>query len=63
MKTKIGIFAGLFVLVAMIGISPSFADSNTTIISTNNGIQLTKTVVSMTILQITQCHGDSLKVL
>ena len=49
MKTKIGIFAGLFVLVAMIGISPSFADSNTTILSTNNGIQLTKTVVSMTI--------------
>tara|TARA_B110000438_G_scaffold272207_1_gene290689 strand:- start:155 stop:562 length:408 start_codon:yes stop_codon:yes gene_type:complete len=48
-KTKIGIFAGLFVLVAMIGISPSFADSNTTLISTNDGIQLTKTVVSMTI--------------
>ena len=36
-------------LVAMIGISPSFADSNTTLISTNDGIQLTKTVVSMTI--------------
>ena len=33
----------------MIGISPSFADSNTTLISTNDGIQLTKTVVSMTI--------------
>ena len=49
MKTKIGVFAGLFVLVAMIGILPSFADSNTTVISTNNGIQLTKTVVSMTI--------------
>ena len=49
MKTKIGIFAGLFVLVAMIGITPSFADSNTSVISTNNGIQLTKTVVSMTI--------------
>ena len=47
MKTKIGIFAGLFVLVAMIGMSPSFADSNTTVISTNNGIQLTKTVVPM----------------
>ena len=49
MKTKIGIFAGLFVLVAMIGISPSFADSNTTVLSTNDGIQLTKTVVSMSI--------------
>jgi hypothetical protein len=49
MKTKIGIFAGLFVLVAMISISPSFADSNTTILSTNDGIQLTKTVVPMTI--------------
>jgi len=47
MKTKIGIFAGLFVLVAMIGISPSFADSNTTILSTNDGIQLTKTVIPM----------------
>ena len=35
MKTKIGIFAGLFVLVAMIGMSPSFADSNTTVLSTN----------------------------
>ena len=49
MKTKIGIFAGLFVLVAMIGISPSFADSNTTVLSTNDGVQLTKTVVSMSI--------------
>jgi hypothetical protein len=49
MKTKIGIFAGLFVLVAMIGISPSFADSNTAILSTNDGIQLTQTVVPMTI--------------
>ncbi len=49
MKTKIGIFAGLFVLVAMIGMSPSFADSNTTVLSTNDGIQLTKTVVSMSI--------------
>ena len=49
MKTKIGIFASLFVLVAIIGTSPSFADSNTNIISTNDGIQLTKTVVSMTI--------------
>ena len=29
--------------------SPSFADSNTTVISTNNGIQLTKTVLPMTI--------------
>ena len=47
MKTKIGIFAGLFVLVAMIGMSPSFAESNTTVLSTNEGIQLTKTVVSM----------------
>ena len=51
MKTKIGIFAGLFVLVAMIGMSPSFADSNTTVLSTNDGIQLTKTVVSMSISQ------------
>ena len=49
MKTKIGIFAGLFVLVAMIGISPSFADSATNVISTNNGVQLTQTNVSMTI--------------
>ena len=49
MKTKIGIFTGLFVLVAMIGMSPSFADSNTTVLSTNDGIQLTKTVVSMSI--------------
>ena len=51
MKTKIGIFAGLFVLVAMIGMSPSFADSNTTVLSTNDGVQLTKTVVSMSISQ------------
>ena len=49
MKIKIGIFAGLFVLVAMIGMSPSFADSSTTVLSTNDGIQLTKTVVSMSI--------------
>jgi hypothetical protein len=49
MKTQIGIFAVLFVLVAMIGMSPSFADSNTTVLSTNDGIQLTKTVVPMTI--------------
>ena len=49
MKTKLGIFAGLFVLVAMIGMSPSFADSNTTVLSTNDGIQLTKTVVQMSI--------------
>ena len=49
MKTKLGIFAGLFLLVAMIGMSPSFADSNTTVVSTNNGIQLTKTVVPMSI--------------
>ena len=49
MKTKIRIFAALFVLVAMIGMSPSFADSNTTVISTDNGIQLTKTVVPMVI--------------
>ena len=47
MKLTIGLFAGLFVLVAMIGISPSFADSNTTVISTNDGIQLTKTVIPM----------------
>ena len=49
MKTKIGIFAGLFVLVAMIGMSPSFAESNTSVLSTNDGVQLTKTVVSMSI--------------
>jgi len=49
MKTKIGIFAGLFVLVTMIGMSPSFADSNTTVLSTNDGIQITKTVVSMSV--------------
>jgi len=49
MKTKIGIFAGLFVLVAMIGMSPSFADSNTIVLSTNDGVQLTKTIVSMSI--------------
>ena len=49
MKTKIPIFAGLFVLVAMIGMSPSFADSNTTVLSTNNGIQLTETVVTMSV--------------
>jgi len=49
MKTKIGIFAGLFVLVAMIGMSPSFADSTTNVISTNNGVQITQTTVSMTI--------------
>ena len=49
MKTKIGIFAGLFVLVAMIGMSPSFADSNTTVLSTNDGVQLTKTIVPMSI--------------
>ena len=49
MKTKYGIFAGLFVLVPMIGMSPSFADSNTTVLSTNDGVQLTKTVVPMSI--------------
>ena len=49
MKTKIGIFSGLFLLVAMIGMSPSFADSNTTVLSTNNGIQLTETVVTMSV--------------
>ena len=47
MKLTIGLFAGLFVLVAMIGMSPSFADSNTTVISTNDGIKLTKTVIPM----------------
>jgi len=51
MKTKIGIFAGLFVLVAMIGMSPSFADSSTIVLSTNDGIQLTQTVVTMSISQ------------
>jgi len=49
MKTKLGIFAGLFMLIAMIGMSPSFADSNTILLSTNNGIQLTETTVPMTI--------------
>ena len=49
MKTKIGIFSGLFVLVAIIGMSPSFADSNTTVLSTNDGIQLTETIVTMSI--------------
>ena len=49
MKTRIGIFAGLFLLVAMIGMSPSFADSNTTVLSTNDGVQLTETVVSMSV--------------
>ena len=49
MNTKIGIFAGLFILVAMIGVSSSFADSNTTVLSTNNGVQLTQTVLPMII--------------
>ena len=49
MKTKLGIFTGLFVLVTMISTSPSFADSNTTVLSTNDGIQLTKTVVLMSV--------------
>ena len=49
MKTQIGIFAGLFVLVATIGMSSSFADSNTTVLSTTDGIQLTKTVVPMSV--------------
>jgi len=49
MKTKITVFSGLFVLVAMIGMSPSFAheESHTEILSTSDGIQLTKTTVSM----------------
>ena len=49
MKTKIAVFSGLFVLVAMIGMSPSFAheESHTEILSTSDGIQLTKTTVSM----------------
>ena len=49
MKTKISIFAGLIVLVAMIGMSPSFADSNTIVLSTTDGVQLTQTVVPMSI--------------
>ncbi|MBT3474402.1 MAG: hypothetical protein HOM82_03990 [Thaumarchaeota archaeon] len=49
MKTKISIFAGLIILVAMIGMSPSFADSNTIVLSTTEGVQLTQTVVSMSI--------------
>ena len=36
-------------LVAMIGLSPSFADSNTTVLSTDNGIQLTQITVPMKI--------------
>ena len=47
MKLTIGLFSGLFVLVAMIGMSPSFADSNIIVLSTNDGIQLTKTVIPM----------------
>ena len=47
MKSTIGLFAGLFVLVVMIGMSPSFAESNTTVLSSNDGIQLTKTVIPM----------------
>ena len=47
MNTTIWLFAGLFLLVAMIGMSPSFADSSTTVISSNDGIQLTKTVIPM----------------
>ena len=47
MKLTIGLFAGLFVLIAMIGMSPSFADSNTMVLSTNDGIQLTKTIIPM----------------
>lgn len=49
MKTKISIFAGLIILVAMIGMSPSFADSNTIVLSTTEGVQLTQTVVPMSI--------------
>ena len=49
MKTKISIFAGLIILVAMIGMSPSFADSNTIVLSTTDGVQLTQTVVPMSI--------------
>lgn len=49
MKTKISIFAGLIILVAMIGMSPSFADSNTIVLSTTDGVQLTQTVVPMLI--------------
>ncbi len=47
MKLTISLFAGLFMLVTMIGMSPSFADSNTTVISSNDGIQLTETVIPM----------------
>ena len=52
MKTKIAIFAGLFVLVATIGITPSLAHPHhetTQILSTSNGIQLTKTVIQMSV--------------
>jgi len=47
--TKLAILSGIFVLTVIIGISPSFADSNITVLSTNNGIQITETVIPMSI--------------
>ena len=47
--TKLAILSVIFVLTVIIGISPSFADSNITVLSTNNGIQITETVIPMSI--------------
>ena len=47
--TKLAILSGIFVLTVIIWISPSFADSNITVLSTNNGIQITETVIPMSI--------------
>jgi hypothetical protein len=47
--TKLAILSGIFVLTVIIGMSPSFADSNITVLSTNNGIQITETVIPMSI--------------
>ena len=47
--TKLAILSGIFVLTVIIGMTPSFADSNITVLSTNNGIQITETVIPMSI--------------
>ena len=47
--TKLTILSGIFVLTVIIGMTPSFADSNITVLSTNNGIQITETVIPMSI--------------
>ena len=47
--TKLTILSGIFVLTVIIGMTPSFADSNITVHSTNNGIQITETVIPMSI--------------